>query len=213
MVTSMRAAVTKAEEQLAKAEAAGDTKRIEEAKANLATRREWLAEAEKSASRLPPLNAQRSARPAGAGAGRGTPTAACRAGRPASAGGAGLGGVARAGCAGARAARRRRPGRCGLAAVTTVSTTSPGRTPSRRREVHEPAVAGAAGEPAGRGVLAALARGDESSTVRPTSARFSAQLISSCSAVSRRYRSWTTSLGTCRPSRRPGCRGAWSTGR
>jgi hypothetical protein len=51
MVTSMRAAVTKAEEQLAKAEAAGDKRRIEEAKANLVTRREWLAEAEKSASR------------------------------------------------------------------------------------------------------------------------------------------------------------------
>jgi hypothetical protein len=51
MVTSMRAAVTKAEEQLAKAEAAGDPKRITEAKANLATRREWLAEAEKSAGR------------------------------------------------------------------------------------------------------------------------------------------------------------------
>ena len=50
MVTSMRAAVTKAEEQLAKAEAAGDARRIEEARANLATRREWLAEAEKSAS-------------------------------------------------------------------------------------------------------------------------------------------------------------------
>ena len=42
MVTSMRAAVTKAEEQLAKAEAAGDAGRIEEAKANLATRQEWL---------------------------------------------------------------------------------------------------------------------------------------------------------------------------
>jgi hypothetical protein len=51
MVTSMRAAVTKAEEQLAKAEAAGDKGRIEEAKANLATRKEWLAEAEKSATR------------------------------------------------------------------------------------------------------------------------------------------------------------------
>jgi hypothetical protein len=51
MVTSMRAAVTKAEEQLAKAEAAGDKRRIEEAQANLATRREWLAEAEKSARR------------------------------------------------------------------------------------------------------------------------------------------------------------------
>jgi hypothetical protein len=51
MVTSMRAAVTKAEEQLAKAEAAGDRARIDEAKANLATRREWLAEAEKSAGR------------------------------------------------------------------------------------------------------------------------------------------------------------------
>jgi len=47
----MRAAVTKAEEQLAKAEAAGDAKRIAEAKANLATRQEWLAEAEKSARR------------------------------------------------------------------------------------------------------------------------------------------------------------------
>jgi hypothetical protein len=51
MVVSMRAAVTKAEEQLAKAEAAGDAKRIAEAKANLATRQEWLAEAEKSARR------------------------------------------------------------------------------------------------------------------------------------------------------------------
>jgi hypothetical protein len=51
MVASMRAAVTKAEEQLAKAEAAGDTRRIEEARANLATRREWLSEAEKSAGR------------------------------------------------------------------------------------------------------------------------------------------------------------------
>jgi hypothetical protein len=51
MVTSMRAAVTKAEEQLAKAEAAGDQRRIEEAQANLVTRREWLAEAEKSAAR------------------------------------------------------------------------------------------------------------------------------------------------------------------
>ena len=51
MVASMRAAVTKAEEQLAKAEAAGDAKRIEEARANLATRREWLAEAEKATPR------------------------------------------------------------------------------------------------------------------------------------------------------------------
>jgi hypothetical protein len=51
MVTSMRAAVTKAEEQLAKAEAAGDKRRLEEAQANLVTRREWLAEAEKSAGR------------------------------------------------------------------------------------------------------------------------------------------------------------------
>jgi uncharacterized protein DUF349 len=51
MVTSMRQAVAKAEEQLGKAEAAGDARRIEEARANLATRREWLAEAEKSAFR------------------------------------------------------------------------------------------------------------------------------------------------------------------
>jgi hypothetical protein len=51
MVTSMRAAVSKAEEQLAKAESAGDQRRIEEARANLVTRREWLAEAERSAGR------------------------------------------------------------------------------------------------------------------------------------------------------------------
>jgi hypothetical protein len=51
LLTSMRAAVTKAEEQLAKAEASGDAKRVSEAQANLATRREWLAEAEKSSSR------------------------------------------------------------------------------------------------------------------------------------------------------------------
>jgi hypothetical protein len=51
LLTSMRAAVTKAEEQLAKAQAAGDARRVSEAEANLATRREWLAEAEKSSSR------------------------------------------------------------------------------------------------------------------------------------------------------------------
>src|SRR4051794_1000832 len=51
MVDSMRAAVTKAEEQLTKAEPAGDKRRIEEARSNLAARQEWLAEAEKSAAR------------------------------------------------------------------------------------------------------------------------------------------------------------------
>jgi hypothetical protein len=51
MVTSMRAAVTKAEQQLAKAEASGDAARIAEARANLSTRQEWLAEAEKAATR------------------------------------------------------------------------------------------------------------------------------------------------------------------
>jgi hypothetical protein len=51
LLTSMRAAVSKAEEQLAKAQAAGDARRIGEAEANLATRREWLDEAEKSSSR------------------------------------------------------------------------------------------------------------------------------------------------------------------
>jgi hypothetical protein len=51
MVTSMRAAVTKAEEQLAKAEASGDAGRISEARASLTTRQEWLAEAEKAATR------------------------------------------------------------------------------------------------------------------------------------------------------------------
>jgi hypothetical protein len=51
LLTSMRAAVTKAEEQLAKAEASGNASRVSEAQANLATRREWLAEAEKSSGR------------------------------------------------------------------------------------------------------------------------------------------------------------------
>ncbi|MQA32587.1 DUF349 domain-containing protein [Modestobacter roseus] len=51
LLTSMREAVTKAEDQLAKAQAAGNAKRISEAEANLATRREWLAEAEKAAGR------------------------------------------------------------------------------------------------------------------------------------------------------------------
>ena len=51
LLTSMRAAVAKAEDQLAKAEASGDARRVGEAQANLATRREWLAEAEKSSSR------------------------------------------------------------------------------------------------------------------------------------------------------------------
>ncbi|MCZ2840048.1 DUF349 domain-containing protein [Modestobacter sp. VKM Ac-2985] len=51
LLTSMRAAVTKAEDQLAKAQAAGNAKRISEAEAALATRREWLAEAEKASSR------------------------------------------------------------------------------------------------------------------------------------------------------------------
>ncbi|MGY1796863.1 hypothetical protein ACI796_23085 [Geodermatophilus sp. SYSU D00525] len=51
MVASMRAAVTKAEEQLAKAEASGDAKRIAQARTDLETRREWLAEAERSSRR------------------------------------------------------------------------------------------------------------------------------------------------------------------
>jgi Domain of Unknown Function (DUF349) len=51
LLTSMRAAVAKAEDQLAKAEASGDARRISEARANVATRREWLAEAEKSSGR------------------------------------------------------------------------------------------------------------------------------------------------------------------
>jgi Domain of Unknown Function (DUF349) len=51
LLASMRAAVTKAEEQLTKAQASGNARRISEAEANLSTRREWLAEAEKAATR------------------------------------------------------------------------------------------------------------------------------------------------------------------
>jgi len=51
MLTSLRAAAEKAAEQLAKAKAAGDPKRISEAEANLASRQEFLAAAEKAGSR------------------------------------------------------------------------------------------------------------------------------------------------------------------
>ncbi|MCW2581512.1 MAG: uncharacterized protein JWQ53_302 [Klenkia sp.] len=50
MLTSLRAAAEKAEQQLAKAQAAGDAKRIADAEANLASRREFLAAAEKAGS-------------------------------------------------------------------------------------------------------------------------------------------------------------------
>ncbi|MCO7219309.1 DUF349 domain-containing protein [Klenkia sp. PcliD-1-E] len=51
MLTSLRAAAEKAADQLAKAKAAGDAKRISEAEANLASRQEFLAAAEKAGSR------------------------------------------------------------------------------------------------------------------------------------------------------------------
>ena len=51
---------------------------------------------------------------------------------------------------------------CGAAPVTVVVTTSPGRmSRATGGEVHQPAVAGAAGHPCGAGVLAALAGGDQ----------------------------------------------------
>lgn len=48
ILLNMRAAVTKAETALTKAEATGDPKKIDEARQALEARREWLAEAEKS---------------------------------------------------------------------------------------------------------------------------------------------------------------------
>jgi Domain of Unknown Function (DUF349) len=48
LLAQMRDALTKAESQLAKARAAGDTARVAEAEAAVAARREWLAEAERS---------------------------------------------------------------------------------------------------------------------------------------------------------------------
>ncbi len=48
-----------------------------------------------------------------------------------------------------------------LPSVTTVSTTSPGADARGAREVHQPAVAGAPGQPTAVGVLAALPRGDQ----------------------------------------------------
>jgi hypothetical protein len=54
------------------------------------------------------------------------------------------------------------------------------------REVDQPAVAGPAGQSPRARVLAALPRRDQQLDLPPTWRRFSAQLISSCSAVSRR---------------------------
>ncbi|MGI8531696.1 MAG: DUF349 domain-containing protein, partial [Geodermatophilaceae bacterium] len=49
VLIQLREAVTKAESQLAKAQAAGDARRIADAEAALAARRQWLADAEQSA--------------------------------------------------------------------------------------------------------------------------------------------------------------------
>jgi hypothetical protein len=51
LLDQMRDAVAKAETALAKAEASGNARRIQEANEALAARREWLAEAERSAQR------------------------------------------------------------------------------------------------------------------------------------------------------------------
>ena len=160
MVTSMRAAVTKAEEQLAKAEAAGDTRRIEEAKANLATRREWLAEAEKSARREPTASGlQQPPVTAASGSGAADLRHAeqdARRRRP----DARLAGVARAGAAvREQGAVGDQEVRLGVGHDRLDDVAGPDAV--GRREVHEPAVAGPAGEPAGRGVLAALPRRDQ----------------------------------------------------
>ncbi|HVQ95212.1 MAG TPA: DUF349 domain-containing protein [Mycobacteriales bacterium] len=48
LLAQLRDAVTKAETQLVKAQAAGNERKMAEAEANLAARREWLAEAERS---------------------------------------------------------------------------------------------------------------------------------------------------------------------
>ena len=76
--------------------------------------------------------------------------------------------------------------KCGLASVTTVSTTSPGRTPSAAVKcTSRPSRARPDSRPVAASLLPSPAA-TSSSTCRPTSARFSAQLISSCRAVSRR---------------------------
>jgi Domain of Unknown Function (DUF349) len=51
LLDQLREAVHKAESQLAKAQAAGNDRKVADAEANLAARREWLAEAERSVSR------------------------------------------------------------------------------------------------------------------------------------------------------------------
>jgi hypothetical protein len=51
LLDQLREAVHKAETQLSKAQAAGNERKVADAEANLAARREWLAEAERSVSR------------------------------------------------------------------------------------------------------------------------------------------------------------------
>lgn len=51
LLDQLRDAVHKAETQLAKAQAAGNARKVADAEANLAARREWLAEAERSVGR------------------------------------------------------------------------------------------------------------------------------------------------------------------
>ena len=63
-------------------------------------------------------------------------------------------------------------------------------------QVDEAVVAGPTAHPVRGAVLAALALGDQHLDDAADQRRFSAQAISSCSATSRSYRSWTTALGT-----------------
>jgi Domain of Unknown Function (DUF349) len=51
LLDQLREAVHKAETQLTKAQAAGNDRKVADAEANLAARREWLAEAERAVSR------------------------------------------------------------------------------------------------------------------------------------------------------------------
>ena len=133
MVTSMRAAVTKAEEQLAKAEAAGDERRIERGEGQ--PRDPPRVAGRGGEVRRPPLTTAVTAQPSHArrravgrapsGGGADPRHAQQDAGRRRA--GARLGGVARPGCGGASSRAPSATRKCGLASVTTVSTTSPGR--------------------------------------------------------------------------------------
>ena len=105
----------------------------------------------------------------------------------------------RRGCGAASTSSSQRPGGAARRRSPRPSTMSPGRGDSstgRHREVHQPAVAGAARQPPGGPSLRPSPTATSTSTVDRRARLFSAQAMSSRTSMSRSYRSCTTAFGT-----------------